>query len=273
MTGVECRTLRGAPGWARVAHRVLHRWSAKPYLYAPKLGRLLHRPVAWLERRYGRPLRVRARRGVVLAAGGFVANRPMMREHAPGYRGGLPLGTPGDDGSGIRLGVAAGGATAFLDRVSVWRFLSPPSALLSGVLVDRDGQRVCDESRYGAAIGDAIMARQGGQAWLLVDRATLARARRQLRGPALWFQRLQARLPAHRRPGARAHGRRRWRPAPAIDPDGLAATVDAHNAARAPPGGPTRRASRPTWSGRRTSRRSRSSTARCGPGWPTPRPC
>src|SRR5262249_56336097 len=107
------------------------------------------------------------------------------------YRGGLPLGTPGDDGSGIRLGVAAGGVTAFLGRVSVWRFLSPPSALLSGVLVGRDGRRVCDESRYGAAVGAAMMAEHGGQAWLLADRATVARAGRQLRGPALWFQRLQ----------------------------------------------------------------------------------
>ena len=77
-------TLRGAPGWARLAHRVLHRWSVKPYLYVPKAGRILHRPVAWLERRYGRPLRVGAARGVVVAAGGFVANRPMLRAHAPG---------------------------------------------------------------------------------------------------------------------------------------------------------------------------------------------
>ena len=98
----------------------------------------------------------------------------MMRAHAPAARGGLPLATPGDDGSGLRLGTAAGGVTAFLDRVSVWRFLSPPPALLGGVLVDRAGQRVCDESRYGAAIGDAII-RHGGRAWLFVDRATRAR--------------------------------------------------------------------------------------------------
>ena len=121
VTGVERSTLRDAPAWAAAAHRVLHRWSGKPYLYAPKAGRVTHRPVGWLERRYGRPLRVRARAGVVLSAGGFVANRAMMREHAPAGRGGLPLGTPGDDGSGIPLGAQAGGATAFLDRVSVWR--------------------------------------------------------------------------------------------------------------------------------------------------------
>jgi 3-oxo-5alpha-steroid 4-dehydrogenase len=229
VTGVECLSLRGAPGWARLAHGILHRWSVKPYLYVPKAGRVLHRPVGWLEQRYARPLRVGAARGVVLAAGGFAANRPMMRSHAPTARGGLPLATPGDDGSGIRLGAEVGGATAFLDRVSVWRFLSPPSALLSGVLIDRAGQRICDESRYGAAIGDAIV-RHGGQAWLLVDRATRAEARRQVRRSTLWFQRLQAwylltvgAVSAPTVAGVAARG--------GVDPDGLAATLAAYNAA------------------------------------------
>lgn len=236
VTGVECLSLRDAPAGARLAHRVLHRWSARPYLYVPKLGRVLHRPVAWLERRYARPLRIGAARGVVLAAGGFAANRAMMRAHAPNARGGLPLATPGDDGSGIRLGTQAGGATAFLDRVSVWRFLSPPPALLAGVLVDRAGQRVCDESRYGAALGDAIL-RHGGRAWLLVDHATRARARRQVRGSTLWFQRLQAwyllSLGAVRAPAVAAVAARAG-----VDPDGLAATVAAYNAASRDPAVP-----------------------------------
>jgi len=231
VVGVECRTLRGAPGWAAAAHRILHRWSAKPHVYAPRVGRALHRPVAWLESRHGRPLLVGARRGVVVCAGGFVTNRQMLREHAPACRGALPLGTPGDDGSGIRLGTEAGAATAFLDRVSVWRFLSPPAALLRGVLVDRAGRRLCDESRYGAAIGDAV-TRSGGQAWLLVDRATVAEARRHLRRSTLWFQRLQAaylltagRVSAPTIAGLAARA--------GIDPGGLEATLNAYNAAAA----------------------------------------
>ena len=236
VTGVECLSLRDAPGWARLAHRTLHRWSVKPYLYVPKAGRVLHRPVGWLEQRYARPLRVGAARGVVLAAGGFAANRQMMRSHAPTARGGLPLATPGDDGSGIGLGTGVGGATAFLDQVSVWRFLSPPPALLTGILVDRAGQRICDESRYGAAIGDAIV-RHGGRAWLLVDRATVAGARRQVRRSTLWFQRLQAwyllafgavTAPTVAEVAARA----------GVDPDGLAATLAAYNAAARDPAVP-----------------------------------
>jgi 3-oxo-5alpha-steroid 4-dehydrogenase len=234
VTGVECRSLRAGPWWARTAHSLLYRAARKPYLYVPKAGRLLHRPVAWLERRYGRPLLVGAAGGVVIAAGGFGANRQLLRAHAPSARGGLPLATPGDDGSGLLLGTAAGGATALLDRVSVWRFLSPPPALLRGVLVGADGKRICDESRYGAAIGDEIV-RRGGGAWLFADRATVAAARRQLRGSTLWFQRLQAwyLLSFCRVTGdtvAKVAARA------GMDPDGLAATLAAYNMVAAEPG-------------------------------------
>ena len=44
VVGVACRSLRDAPAWARLAHRVLHRWSVKPGVYLPSFGRALHRP-------------------------------------------------------------------------------------------------------------------------------------------------------------------------------------------------------------------------------------
>jgi 3-oxo-5alpha-steroid 4-dehydrogenase len=110
----------------------------------------------------------------------------------------------------------------------VWRFLSPPPALLHGVLVDADGKRIGDESRYGAATGAEIV-RRGGRAWLFADRATIAEARRQLPASTLWFQRLQAsylltfgRVTAGTVAGAAARA--------GVDPDGLAATVAAYNA-------------------------------------------
>jgi 3-oxo-5alpha-steroid 4-dehydrogenase len=209
--GVQCRALRRSTR----LHGLLSRMAAKPFLYAPKLGRLLHRRVERLEGRHGVALRIKARKGIVLCAGGFINNREMMREHAPSYRGGLPLGTPGDDGSGIKLGLSVGGAAAHLDRISVWRFLTPPAAMTQGVLVDQAGQRVCDEMRYGAAIGDAIMRRHGGKAYLVMDDALVKKARRQLREQTLWFQRLQMwYLFTLRRKGT-----------PGIDEPGLAATL------------------------------------------------
>src|SRR5262249_46400342 len=187
VTGVQCVSLRGAPWWARTAHRLLHKLGKKPFLYLGGLGRRMHQPVAALERRCARPLQVGARRAVIIAAGGFIANRALVREHAPAYRGGLPLGTVADDGSGIRLGSAVGGATKFLDRVSCWRFITPPSAFLGGLLIDRAGQRVCDESLYGAAIRAALVRRHDRRAWLLVDQDVVSRSWRQLRGGTQWF--------------------------------------------------------------------------------------
>jgi 3-oxo-5alpha-steroid 4-dehydrogenase len=226
VSGVECAALRGAP---RLAHALLYRLSRKPLLYAPKLGRLALRPLLYTERRFSSPLTIHASRGVVLAAGGFGGDRAMLRAHAPGSRGGLPLATAGDDGAGLRLGESAGGVAGLLDRVSVWRFLSPPAAFTRGILVGPDGKRLCDESRYGAALGDAVVG-AGGRAWLLVDAACVAAARRELRGPALWFQRLQGwyllatRVTAPTVAGVASRV--------GVDPEGLAATVASHAASK-----------------------------------------
>jgi len=232
VTGVACVSMRGAPGWARLGHRVLHRAGKKPFLYAGRLGRRMHSPVAWLESRYACPVRIRARHGVVLAAGGFAANRALMRMHASAYRGGLALGTAADDGSAIHLGAAVGGATRFLDRVSCWRFITPPSALVRGVLVDRDGLRVCDESLYGAAIGEAMVRSHERRAWLVVDQRIVSQSWRELRGGLQWFQLLQAvYLLTRARTSADSLADAAIKAG--VDPAGATATVASYNAAAA----------------------------------------
>jgi 3-oxo-5alpha-steroid 4-dehydrogenase len=227
VVGVDCVSLDGVPA---ALHRTLSRYAAKPGIYSPPLRGALHGPVAALERRFGRPVRVLARRGVVLAAGGFVADREMLRTHAPAYRGGLPLGTLGDDGSGIRLGAAAGGATGRLGSVSAWRFITPPTAFLGALLVDQAGRRVCDESRYGAAIGKALVDRHSGRGWLLADAALVRDVRRQLRDQAVWFQRWQTRHLLGRR-RVTAATVEEVASAAGVDGDGLQATLAAHDAA------------------------------------------
>ena len=190
VTGVVCRQLTGFP--ARL-HRLLGRLAAKPGLYVPQLRRRLHRSIRRIESRHGVEITVSARDGVILCAGGFVANPVMMKEHAPTYRRGLPLGTLGDDGSGIRLGADLGAATAKLDHVSAWRFVTPPSALMKGKLINSDGAEICDLNRYGAAVGHAMITEHGGKGWLLIDGPTLDEARRQIPVQTTWFQRLQTR--------------------------------------------------------------------------------
>lgn len=112
---------------------------------------------------------VRAHRGVVLSAGGFICNPEMVRHFAAPYAAGLPNGTLGDNGSGIMLGRSAGGATGLMERVSAWRFLSPPRAWGQGMLVDGRGERYVNETWYGARIGDEMVERHEGRGWIVLD--------------------------------------------------------------------------------------------------------
>lgn len=158
-------------------------------MYAPFVTRLFRAALQHLEERHGRPVHIRARRGVILGTGGFFFNRAMVAEHAPAHLPGMPLGTIGDDGSGILLGREAGGATALMDNVSQWRFVNPPEAFVRGILVDSHGERICNEMLYGAQLSEQIMKQAGGQAWLIIDRALAKRALAEI-GPsrAMWFQ-------------------------------------------------------------------------------------
>lgn len=191
VVGVRCLTMAGAPAHVVREHRALSRRVGKLNLWYRPLGKKVTARLTRLEKRYARPWTVRATKGVVLSAGGFSFNREMVREHAPAYAHGLPLGTVGDDGAGIRLGQEAGGATRNLDRMSAWRFFTPPSALAKGVLLGPDGSRVCNEALYGAAVAEHVIHEHGGQAWLLIDQAVLDEARAQIPSQTLWFQRLQ----------------------------------------------------------------------------------
>lgn len=115
--------------------------------------------------------RIRAKKGVCLSAGGFVFNRPMVEHYAPKYLRGMPLGNPGDDGSGIRLGQTAGGATARMSHMSAWRFIRPPAGLTWGAVVDGRGARFIDETVYGAAIGYEMIEHHDGRAYIILDQA------------------------------------------------------------------------------------------------------
>ncbi|MNZ21003.1 3-oxo-5-alpha-steroid 4-dehydrogenase [compost metagenome] len=137
--------------------------------------------------------RIRARHGVCLSTGGFIQNRPMANHYAPGYADSMPLGSLGDNGSGIRLGQSVGGAADRLGRISSWRFLNPPKAFAEAMLVNARGERYCDEMLYGAAIGQVMGDEQDGAGLLILDRALYRKAWRQVRkDDMLPFQRQPA---------------------------------------------------------------------------------
>lgn len=122
-----------------------------------------------IEAAHRRPRWFRAARGVVLSAGGFIMNPAMVRHYAQPYSSGLPNGTLGDNGSGLVLGASAGGKLDLMNRISAWRFINPPKAWAQGMMLNQRGARFVNETLYGASLGDAIVEKQNGKAWIVLD--------------------------------------------------------------------------------------------------------
>lgn len=140
-------------------------------------------------------LYLRARKGVLLSAGGFIFNRKMLTHYAPKYQYSFPLGTDGDNGAGIELGQSVGGAIDNMNRITAWRFINPPLAFARGMIVNQQSQRFINEMVYGATLGVEIVENHDGQAWLILDKALVRQALFEVRGKkALNFQKILARL-------------------------------------------------------------------------------
>jgi succinate dehydrogenase/fumarate reductase flavoprotein subunit len=191
-----------AAPWSRVArpaprgHKPQVRGKAGPFLMQRMLAAVAQHPVR-LEtdvraerlvvagdgrivgvaaRRAGADYFARARRGVVLAAGGFIFDDAMLRLHAPALASCSDRnGTPGDDGRGIRMGQAAGGAALRMHLGEVALPYTIPARLARGIYVNARAQRFINEDTYYGHVGMEALFHQAGRVWLLHDATTYAR--------------------------------------------------------------------------------------------------
>jgi succinate dehydrogenase/fumarate reductase flavoprotein subunit len=120
-------------------------------------------------RQFGEWQYFRALRGVVLAAGGFSQNAEMMARYVPRFRETNIMSGPYDDGTAIKLGMAAGGATEHMDGFLLTSPIYPPEQLVKGILVNRDGKRFVAEDSYHTRTSIEIANQPGGIAYLIVD--------------------------------------------------------------------------------------------------------
>lgn len=120
--------------------------------------------------RYGRPVRVRARRGVVLAAGSFTHDRELVAEHVPQLLGTDPLGVDEHDGTILRAATAVGAATRNLNAFEAALGV-PPSVLARSIVVDRTGRRFVNEDAYMGRIGIRTLRDHDGWAAVIFDEA------------------------------------------------------------------------------------------------------
>src|SRR6185369_11841191 len=108
--------------------------------------------------RGGEPVRVEARRGVLLAAGGFERSRELRERYGPKPASTeWTAGSEHNTGDGIRAGMALGGAVALMDEawwtpttqypgVKTGWVLVVEKSLPGGIFVNRDGERFTNEA-------------------------------------------------------------------------------------------------------------------------------
>ncbi|NRD90157.1 hypothetical protein C8024_12820 [Sphingopyxis sp. BSNA05] len=148
-------------------------------LLFPTIGEKLKKRASAAANRNSVTGAISAKKGVILAAGGFIQNREMVRHYAPKYSGATPLGSMGCDGSGIRLGQSVGALVDRMERISAWRQFLPPKALAQGIVVDGQGRRLIAEDSYGGTTGYMIAEKAAGRAFIIIDRALYKQAIRQ----------------------------------------------------------------------------------------------
>lgn len=136
-----------------------------------------------LVRRYGESRAIRARRGVVLTAGGFAFSEEMLARHAPaGLRTPHRIGTDGDDGSGISMATALGARTKHMDALEWALPFNLTRGNVTGILVDQTGRRFINEDTYMGRVGQASL--QCDRVLLILDEEALEPKRWPL--PVTW---------------------------------------------------------------------------------------
>ena len=149
--------LRIPPGFAAWRHAKYIDLVSNIIMTVVKAVDRLKGSIMAIEAKHARPMRIRVNKGVVLSAGGYIYNRPMLEKTAPDYLLASPLGTIADDGSGIKLGMSVGAKTDMLERISAWKFLYPPASFTKSVSIDGKGERLVNEEFYGARTGEALV--------------------------------------------------------------------------------------------------------------------
>ena len=226
--GVEGRSIPPSSIFLGRFHGGITWINAKLNTYMPAMASLLNGLAAVVMKLRARPYRARARKGVILAAGGFIFNKKRVKECNSTFCQCMPLGTYADDGSGIVLGESVGGVTSHMDRMAAWCFYVPPEALMQGVLVGKDGKRLCAEDLYGGKQGDYIASKGGGCGYLILDSKTFEEAKSHLKDQCAVFQKM-AMMPMLRFGRKKAPSFEALAKKIRVSPEGLEATMKQYN--------------------------------------------
>lgn len=131
---------------------------------------------------------IKARKAVVLTAGGFGKNEDMIDQYVPYAKGSFVIGTEGDTGDGIRMGQGVGAGIKHMNfaygepSLGSWMHVNSSTIggpALYGALVSARGQRFMAEDHYAGSFYAQMMRNPNyysdyNPAYMIVDDETFA---------------------------------------------------------------------------------------------------
>jgi len=123
---------------------------------------------------------IKARRGIVIATGGFCLNQDLIKRHAPRFAGLPSTNVPGTTtGEGLLAAVAIGAYVRGMDYIQCWPMCDYQTGSLVtmaagtetgiGIMVNVEGKRFVEELERRDVRRDAVLAQPGGFAFAIID--------------------------------------------------------------------------------------------------------
>lgn len=126
---------------------------------------------------------IKASKAVILTAGSYGYNEEMIRQHNPAWLAATSItGTPGDDGSGIRMGQAVGADVSHIGAITGFGnpYMYDPN-FINGIFVNKYGRRFVNEDAYGSRVGVRVVERFP-VSYIVVDSGVWEKVNEKMRG-------------------------------------------------------------------------------------------
>lgn len=114
---------------------------------------------------------------VVLAAGGFGGDSALVRRNIPAIADALYFGSPGNDGTAIRVGERLGADLGYLDAYQGHGSVATPTGIMvtwasvmhGAAIINARGERFDDETQGYSEYAEKVIAQPGNVAWVVLD--------------------------------------------------------------------------------------------------------
>lgn len=124
----------------------------------------------------GKTINILAKKGVILACGGFARSKEMLKRFAPGVLNAQVVSGQGNTGDGLKMAWSLGADLIDLPYIKATFGFTPGTAILSSfvfysgaIIVNKDGKRFTDESQSYKIIGDNALKERDGIGYQVFD--------------------------------------------------------------------------------------------------------